>query len=125
MHALLGAFASLLLVVTLASAADDKPTRSSPAHRTTECAAKASDRHLTGDARKQFISECLAARTTMREATSATEKESHPGTPTDGQHHNTQGEKMKTCNHEASAKNLHGDERKAFMSQCLKSDKKS
>ena len=31
-----------------------------------------------------------------------------------------QQEKMKTCNAEASGKNLKGDERKAFMSQCLK-----
>ena len=32
---------------------------------------------------------------------------------------------MKACNHDASAKNLHGDERKTFMSQCLKAGKSS
>lgn len=32
----------------------------------------------------------------------------------------TQQEKMKTCNADASAKALKGDERKAFMSKCLK-----
>lgn len=31
-----------------------------------------------------------------------------------------QQEKMKTCNQEASAKALKGDERKKFMSDCLK-----
>lgn len=31
-----------------------------------------------------------------------------------------QQEKMKTCNADASAKTLKGDERKAFMSNCLK-----
>lgn len=31
-----------------------------------------------------------------------------------------QQEKMKTCNADASAKALKGDERKAFMSSCLK-----
>ena len=31
-----------------------------------------------------------------------------------------QQEKMTTCNAEASAKTLKGDERKAFMSECLK-----
>jgi hypothetical protein len=31
----------------------------------------------------------------------------------------TQQEKMKTCNHDASAKSLKGDERKKFMSSCL------
>ncbi len=32
---------------------------------------------------------------------------------------------MKKCNVDASAKSLKGDERKAFMSECLKADKKS
>ena len=31
-----------------------------------------------------------------------------------------QQEKMKTCNAEATAQTLKGDERKAFMSDCLK-----
>ncbi|WP_369988320.1 PsiF family protein [Pseudomonas xanthosomatis] len=33
-----------------------------------------------------------------------------------------QQEKMKTCNADATAKALKGDERKAFMSTCLKKD---
>ena len=33
-----------------------------------------------------------------------------------------QQNKMTTCNAEASAKTLKGDERKAFMSECLKKD---
>lgn len=36
-----------------------------------------------------------------------------------GNHH-TQQEKMKTCNVEAGRRQLHGDERRAFMSSCLK-----
>jgi hypothetical protein len=32
---------------------------------------------------------------------------------------------MKKCNADASAKSLKGDERKSFMSECLKADKKS
>ncbi|MBI1423718.1 MAG: PsiF repeat-containing protein [Gammaproteobacteria bacterium] len=35
-----------------------------------------------------------------------------------------QQEKMKGCNAEAKAQNLKGDERKAFMSKCLKKDYK-
>ena len=31
-----------------------------------------------------------------------------------------QQNRMKTCNADAKAKNLKGDERKAFMSECLK-----
>lgn len=46
--------------------------------------------------------------------------------PAKGEEHETQRprtsqqEKMKTCNVEAKAKDLHGDERRAFMSTCLK-----
>ena len=36
----------------------------------------------------------------------------------------TQQEKMKKCNADASAKSLKGDDRKAFMSECLKADHK-
>lgn len=35
-----------------------------------------------------------------------------------------QQEKMKSCNAEAKTKNLKGDERKKFMSDCLKAEKK-
>jgi Flp pilus assembly protein TadB len=34
-----------------------------------------------------------------------------------------QQERMKTCNAQASKKELKGDERKAFMSRCLSDDK--
>ena len=34
-------------------------------------------------------------------------------------HENSQQEKMKTCNADAKAKSLKGDERKAFMKSCL------
>ena len=36
-----------------------------------------------------------------------------------------QQSKMATCNKEAAAKNLKGDERKNFMSECLSADKMS
>lgn len=125
MHALLGALASVLLVVALASAADDKPGHSSPTPRAAECAAQAGDKRLTGDARTQFVSDCLRRHTAMREGASATDKDSQSGKQTDDGRRSSQSEKMKTCNHEASAKNLRGEERKAFMSQCLKAEKKS
>ena len=35
----------------------------------------------------------------------------------------TQQDKMKKCNADASTKSLKGDERKAFLSECLKADK--
>ena len=41
------------------------------------------------------------------------------GTATAAKPANSQQEKMKTCNADAKAKNLSGDERKAFMKSCL------
>ena len=125
MHALLGALASVLLVVALASAADEKTARPSQTQRMTECNAQAGEKHLTADARRQFMSACLKGRATTQEDTAGTEKDAHSNPSRDGKHHTTQGEKMKACNHEASAKNLHGDERRTFMSHCLKADKQS
>ena len=125
MHALLGALASVLLVVALASAADEKAAHPSQTQRMTECNAHASEKHLTADARRQFMSACLKGRATTQEDTAGAEKDSHSKPSPDGKHHTTQGEKMKTCNQEASAKNLHGDERRTFMSHCLKAEKKS
>ncbi len=124
MHALLGTLASILLVVSLASAADEKKAPPSQTQRMTECNTHAGEKHLTGDARKQFMSECLKGHA-AREEGSKPEKDSHSGTSTGGEHRTTQGEKMKACNQEASAKNLRGDDRKQFMSQCLKAEKKS
>jgi hypothetical protein len=120
MHALLGVLASVLLVVTLA-AADEKATHP-PAPHMSECSAQASEKHLTGEERRHFMIDCHKRHTTPHEK--GTELDTHSGS-TNGEHHTTQGEKMKTCNQDASAKNLHGDERKAFMSQCLKAGKES
>ena len=65
----------------------------------------------TGDERKTFMSTCLKGGTTapVAAAPAATPKE-------------TQQEKMKTCNADASTKGLKGDARKSYMSTCLKSD---
>ena len=125
MHALLGALASVLLVVALASAGDEKTAHPSQTQRMTECNAKAGEKHVTGDARKQFMSECLKGQATTHEGASSAARDSRSRTSPEGEHRMTQGEKMKACNQEASTKNLHGDERKAFMSQCLKGEKKS
>ncbi len=47
-------------------------------------------------------------------AKAAAEREAKPAPPA------SQQEKMKTCNAQASKKQLKGDERRAFMSSCLK-----
>ncbi len=72
--------------------------------RMTSCNADAGTRKLAGDARKSFMSDCLAGK-----ATASPDKELTP-----------QQAKMKSCNADASAKSLKGADRKTFMSTCLK-----
>ena len=124
MNMWLGALALLLLAAGPAAAADDKKDTSTPTPQTqkmTECNAQAKDRHLSGDERRQFMSECLKSPAGAH----AKHGDKGPKTAQADAHHNAQGEKMKACNQEASGRNLHGDERKQFMSQCLKAEKKS
>jgi hypothetical protein len=49
-------------------------------------------------------------------AAAAQEKEGERHEPAEG----TQQHKMKVCNVQAHEKDLHGDERRAFMSHCLR-----
>ena len=122
MHTWLGALVSILLVAGSAAGADEKKEHTTPqAQRMTECNAQARDRHLSGDDRRHFMSDCLKAHPAAHDAAARSDT-----TPTsraaDGEH-SRQAEKMKACNQEAAGKNLHGDERKQFMSQCLKAEK--
>jgi psiF repeat len=68
------------------------------------CNAEAKTKAPTGDAHKQFMSNCLSA---------------HPATDTAAKG-NSQQEKMKACNAEAKTKAPTGDAHKQFMSDCLK-----
>ncbi len=66
------------------------------------CNTQASAKHLSGDARKTFMSDCLSGKTGAAKPL------------------NSQQEKMKTCNAEATGRGLKGDARQQFMSTCLK-----
>jgi len=81
------------LVLPLAAVAETAQQQ-----KMTACNKEAGDKKLTGDARKQFMSQCLSA---------------------SGKPKMTQQEKMGYCNKEAGTKKLEGDARKQFMSQCL------
>ena len=76
-----------------------------PKHNTMEsCNAQANEKGLDegdNDERKVFMKECLSAQPVK----------------TGG----TQQSKMKSCNKEAGAKKLKGNDRKAFMKTCLSS----
>ena len=81
---------------------------------------------MKGDERKAFMSQCLkkdyvlkadaapAANAEAKPAASAAAPAAPAAAPV------KQQEKMKACNAEAKAKALAGDERKKFMSSCLK-----
>jgi hypothetical protein len=67
-----------------------------------------------GDERKAFMKECLSSKPAAPAATPAAVP-APEAAPTAG---NSQQNKMATCNKEATGKK--GDERKQFMSECLK-----
>ncbi|MGZ5046303.1 MAG: PsiF family protein [Usitatibacter sp.] len=69
---------------------------------------------LKGDAHQDFMSECLMGH---EEEAEELKREAPHRASADG---SFQQGKMKICNDEAGKKNLHGDERRAFMSSCLK-----
>ena len=66
------------------------------------CSEEAKTKAPSGEARKQFMSNCLSA---------------HPTTTSTG---NSQQEKMKACNEQAKTAAPTGDAHKQFMSNCLK-----
>ncbi|HXJ81730.1 MAG TPA: PsiF family protein [Candidatus Methylomirabilis sp.] len=121
MYRVFGALAGVLLLTGLAFAADETKANSPQTERMTKCNAEAHDKKLAGDERRQFMSECLKSHPDSGDAAHA--GKSHKSA--DGAAHSAQAEKMKTCNQEAAGKKLQGDDRRHFMSECLKSDKKS
>ncbi|HWS12409.1 MAG TPA: PsiF family protein [Rhodocyclaceae bacterium] len=84
----------------------------------TACNKEAGDKKLSGDERKKFMSECLSSKPAGEKA--ATEKAAGEKAAADKPAATSQQEKMKACNKEAGDKKLSGDERKKFMSECLK-----
>lgn len=88
------------------------------------CNKEAREKALKGDDRKKFMKECLSAAKPAADQPIATSSPAAApaaaasGTEPDGK--KTQQNKMKDCNKAAKEKNLKGDERKSFMSECLK-----
>lgn len=110
---------SLILAATLTAPAALAGTQQ---ERMTRCNADAKTQNLSGEPRKAFMKECLSGKTGgATPATPATPAgpgaKATPATPAEPA---TQQDKMTACNKEASGKSLKGDERKAFMSTCLK-----
>lgn len=106
---LCAAATALFLSPALADEGDAKPTQQS---RFAACAHES--KGLRGEEHQKFMSDCLKGHAvedavTKKDAVYRTAAEASP-----------QQNRMKACNDEARAKDLHGDERRAFMSACLK-----
>ena len=71
---------------------------------------------LKGDARRAFMSKCLKKDYTLKAAAATPEANPEAAAIAPA----GQQSKMKTCNADAGAKGLKGDERRAFMKTCLK-----
>ena len=66
---------------------------------------------LRGEEHQKFMSDCLKGHDTERKAAPA---------PRAADETTSQQNRMKTCNDDARSRDLHGDERREFMSSCLK-----
>lgn len=78
------------------------------------CNAEAKADALKGDDRKAFMSKCLKKDYVLKSDAAAKPDEKAAAAPV------RQQDKMKNCNADAQSKALKGDERKKFMSACLK-----
>ena len=96
---------ALPILAALAWPAGAQPAPTAQQDRMKSCNAEAGTKSLAGDARKTFMSDCLAGKTAV-------------ATPAQPQL-TAQQERMKACNADAAAKNLSGDPRQRFMSSCL------
>ena len=98
------------------AAADPAPAKSltPQQQKMKECNAQATGK--TGDERKAFMRTCLKAGGTGATAASSSGSAA-------AMVQSPQQQKMKTCNADATSKHLKGEDRKSFMSTCLKDDK--
>lgn len=94
-----------------AGAADAEKKLTPQQQRMSDCAHES--KGLKGDEHKKFMSDCLKGHKTEAPASAPKSAAAVPSAP-------TQQDKMKSCNAEAGKNNLKGEERKSFMSGCLK-----
>lgn len=79
------------------------------------CNMEAKEGGMKGDERKAFMKKCLSKDYTLK-ANGAAATPAAPAEPAAS----TQQDRMKACNADAKGKGLKGEERKTFMSSCLK-----
>jgi len=89
------------------------------------CNKEAKGMGVKGDERKAFMKKCLAKDYQLKsgasdKAPAAAAMTDTPAAPAKPASSSMQQDKMKVCSAEAKTKGMKGDERKAFMSTCLK-----
>ena len=94
-----------------ASATDTEHKQGSQQSKFATCAHES--KGLRGEEHQKFMSECLKAH-------GDPEKEKKAATHRASDETGSQQNRMRTCNEDAARRELHGDERRAFMSSCLK-----
>jgi hypothetical protein len=91
----------------------DEPAHKQGAQQSKFATCAHESKGLRGDEHQRFMSECLKG----HEPEGAARKDSsHRAADETG----SQQTRMRSCNEEAGRKALHGDERRAFISACLK-----
>ncbi len=103
--------AALAAASALAAGAADAPKKepTPQQQRMSDCSKES--KGMKGEEHKKFMSDCLKSKDSPADVKAAMAK---------GAAKPSQQDKMKTCNADAGKKNLKGDERKKFMSECLK-----
>ncbi|HUQ28513.1 MAG TPA: PsiF family protein [Usitatibacter sp.] len=105
------AFAAAAALIAFAAFADEA-THKQGTQQTRFATCAHESKGLRGEEHQKFMSECLKG----HETDGAARKEpAHRADETGAQQN-----RMRACNEEAGRKALHGDERRAFMSTCLK-----
>ncbi|OGS80569.1 MAG: PsiF repeat-containing protein [Gallionellales bacterium GWA2_59_43] len=87
------------------------------------CNKEAKDGGMKGDERKAFMKKCLSKDYALKAngaAAAATPAAPATAAAPAGSAASTQQDRMKACNADAKGKGLKGEERKTFMSSCLK-----
>lgn len=75
---------------------------------------------MKNEERKAFMKKCLSKDYVLKSDAATPANPAVPATPATPAAASTQQDKMKKCNIDAKSKGLMGDERKKFMSNCLK-----
>jgi len=102
--------AAAALAVLPALANDGETKQATQQSKFATCAHES--KGLRGDEHQKFMSECLKGHDPDGVAKETTQRASDETGP--------QHNRMRTCNEQARSRDLHGDERRAFMSACLK-----